>query len=246
MFTTLVRPRGLFALVLVLAMSAGGCATIERPDPLEPMNRKVFAFNEGVDKVVLKPVAKAYQAVVPSPIRTGVSNFFSNIKDPWSAVNLMLQGRVKEGFSDVGRFATNTVVGVLGFVDVATGWGMPRHGKDFGQTLGVWGVDTGAYLVLPLLGPSDLRDTAALPLDALGHGQTLIHDVPVRNSLTVLQALDKRAGLLQAGDLLDDIALDKYLFMRDAFLQRRRSLVHDADPALETAPDKPAGPAVER
>lgn len=141
------------ALVLLATMLVSGCATVQRPNPLEPMNRKIFAFNEDVDKVILKPAATAYQAVVQSVVRTGVTNFFSNISDPWSAVNLILQGRVTEGLSDIARFGTNTVVGVLGLVDFASDWGLPHHGEDFGQTLGVWGVPTGAYLVLPLPGP---------------------------------------------------------------------------------------------
>jgi phospholipid-binding lipoprotein MlaA len=222
--------------VALLALSTtliAGCATAQRPDPIEPFNRKIFAFNEGLDKVVLKPVATAYKAVLPSPVQTGVTNFFSNLGDPWSALNLMLQGRVKEGLSDVARFGTNTVVGCLGFVDFASGWGMPRHGQDFGQTLGAWGVGTGAYLVLPVLGPSDLRDTAALPIDSLGRAQTYVHDVPLRNSLTVLQAVNKRANLLQAEKLLDEVSFDKYTFLRDAYLQRRRGDAHKGDRASE-------------
>ncbi len=232
------------ALVVQATMFLSGCATVQRPDPLEPMNRRIFVFNEGVDKVVLKPVATAYQAIVPRVVRNGVTNFISNIGDPWSAANLILQGRVKEGLSDIARFGTNTVVGVFGLADFASGWGLPHHGEDFGQTLGVWGLGTGAYLMLPLLGPSDFRDAAALPLDSFGKAQTFIQDVPLRNSLTALQAVDKRASLLKAGTLLDDISLDKYTFLRDAFLQRRRSLIHDGDAAFdgsEETPDKSDG-----
>ncbi len=230
----------LVTLVALLPTLITGCATAQRPDPLEPFNRKVFAFNEGLDKAVLKPVATAYKAVLPSPVQTGVSNFFSNLGDPWSAVNLMLQGRVKEGLSDVARFGTNTVAGCLGFVDFASGWGMPHHGEDFGRTLGAWGVGTGAYLVLPVLGPSDLRDTAALPVDSLGRAQAYVHDVPLRNSLTVLQAVNKRADLLQAEKLLDEVSFDKYTFLRDAYLQRRRGDAHNGDRAFETpAHDNP-------
>ena len=201
-------------------------------------------FNEEVDKVAFKPVATAYQAIVPSVVRTGVMNFLSNIGDPWSAANLILQGRMKEGFSDIARFGTNTVLGVLGLADFASGWGLPHHGEDFGQTLGVWGVDTGPYLMLPLLGPSDFRDTAALAIDSFGKAQTFIQNVPLRNSLTALQSLDRRAYLLKAGTLLDDISLDKYTFLRDAFLQRRRSLIHHGNSAFDgsdEAPDKSGG-----
>jgi len=218
------------AALLCVSTALGGCATAQRPDPLEPMNRKIFGFNEVVDDNLLKPVATAYRKVVPSPVRTGVTNFFSNLADPWSAANLFLQGRVKDGLSDVGRFGANTVAGGLGFFDVATGWGLPRHGEDFGQTLGVWGVDSGAYLVLPLLGPSTTRDTASLPIDFMARPQGQIGDAGVANGLTVLELVNRRANLLQAGQLLDDIALDKYTFMRDTFLQRRQSLVNDANP----------------
>jgi phospholipid-binding lipoprotein MlaA len=218
------RPHRKSSLALLAAASilAGGCATVQKPDPLEPVNRKVFAFNEGLDKVVLQPAASAYKAVLPAPARTGVSNFFSNLTEPWSAFNLMLQGRFKDGVSDLGRFGTNTTVGVLGFVDFASDWGMPRHGEEFGRTLGTWGVGTGAYLVLPLFGPSDVRDAAALPIDSLGNPLGSIGDVPTRNTLTVLKAVDKRAKVLDAGRLVDEVSLDKYAFIRDAYLQRRR------------------------
>jgi len=212
----------LLAVLMGSCILAGGCATVQKPDPLEPVNRKVFAFNEGLDKVVLKPTASAYKAVVPSPARTGISNFFSNLAEPWSAVNLMLQGRFKEGVSDLGRFGTNTTVGVLGFVDFASNWGMPRHGEEFGRTLGTWGVGTGAYLVLPLFGPSDVRDAAALPVDSFGSPLGYVSNVPARNTLTALKAVDKRAQFLDAGRLVDEISLDKYTFVRDAYLQRRR------------------------
>jgi len=220
----------LLAALVGSCILAGGCATVQKPDPLEPVNRKVFAFNEGLDKVVLKPTATAYKAVVPAPARTGISNFFSNLTEPWSAVNLMLQGRFQEGISDLGRFGTNTTVGVLGFVDFASDWGMPRHGEEFGRTLGAWGVGTGAYLVLPLLGPSDFRDAAVLPVNSLGNPLGSVSNVPVRNTLTVLKAVDKRAQYLDAGRLVDEASLDKYTFVRDAYLQRRRH-GQGADPA---------------
>lgn len=227
------------AALLLVAAAVGGCATAQRHDPLEPMNRQVFAFNESVDAHVLEPVATAYQKVVPDPVRHSVSNFFSNVMDPWSALNLLMQGRVKEGLSDLGRFGTNTVVGVLGLFDPATGWGMPRHGEDFGQTLGAWGVGPGAYIVWPLFGPSTLRDSAGLPLDLLAAPHGHLGRVSLRNSLRLLDLVNLRANFLKAGQLLDDIALDKYTFLRDAYLQRRRSLVHDADPAFDTTPGAP-------
>jgi len=216
------RRTALLAVLMGFAILTGGCATVQKPDPLEPVNRKVFAFNEGLDKVVLKPTATAYKAVVPAPARTGISNFFSNLAEPWSAVNLMLQGRFKEGASDLGRFGTNSTVGVLGFVDFASDWGMPRHGEEFGRTLGTWGVGTGAYLVLPLFGPSTMRDAAALPVDSFGNPIGYVGNVPVRNTMTVMKAVDKRATYLDASRLIDEASLDKYTFVRDAYLQRRR------------------------
>ena len=212
-----------FLLALLLGASAllSGCATTQNPDPLESVNRKTFAFNEGIDKVVLKPAATAYKAVVPTPVRTGVSNFFANLGDPWSGVNLMLQGRVKEGLSDFVRFGTNTTVGLLGVLDVATGLGMPRHGEGFSDTLGAWGLGGGAYLVLPLLGPSDLRGAAAFPVNSLASPQAQVNDVGVRNTMTLVSLVDKRANLLDATRMIDEVALDKYLFVRDAYLQRR-------------------------
>lgn len=211
----------LAALLLFSALTAG-CATVQNPDPLESVNRKVFAVNEGLDKAVLKPVATAYKAVVPEPARNGVSNFFSNLGDPWSGVNLMLQGQIKDGLSDVARFATNSTVGLLGLMDVASGWGMPRHGEGFDGTLGAWGVGTGAYLMLPLLGPSDMRNTLALPVNSLGSPLSNVADVPVRNSLTALNMVNKRGKMLVPGRLVDDIALDKYVFVRDVYLQRSK------------------------
>lgn len=212
-----------------------GCATVHNPDPLESLNRKTFALNERVDSAVLAPVARAYTRVVPATVRTGVGNVFSNTKDLWSAVNLGLQGRPVDGASDVLRFGTNTVFGLLGVFDVATKVGLEKHGEDFGQTLGVWGVGPGAYLVLPLLGPSSLRDTASFPLDAMGTVSLSGSDVTLGNTLTALKLADGRAKALPMTDMLDQVALDKYLFVRDAWLQRRKSLVESNKPSQPTA-----------
>ncbi|MBN9206001.1 VacJ family lipoprotein [Methylibium petroleiphilum] len=209
------------AVLLASCIWLSGCATTQNPDPLEPMNRATFALNEGVDKVVLKPVATAYKAAVPAPVRTGVSNFFSNLSDPWSGVNQILQGRVKEGASDFGRFGINTTFGLLGLMDVATGWGIPHQGDGFDDTLRTWGVVGGAYLVLPLVGPSDLRGLAALPIDSLASAPSQISDSRTANVLTALGIVDKRAHLLEVTRMIDDVALDKYSFVRDAYLQRR-------------------------
>ncbi|WP_431099338.1 MlaA family lipoprotein [Polaromonas aquatica] len=218
---------GLLGLAMLLM---AGCATVHNPDPLESLNRKTFALNERVDSAVMAPVARAYVRVVPAPVRTGVGNMFSNTKDLWSAVNLGLQGRPVDGASDVLRFGTNTVFGVLGIFDVATRLGLEKHGEDFGQTLGVWGIEPGAYLVLPLLGPSSLRETASFPLDAMGTVSLSGSDVALGNTLTALKLADGRARLLPATDMVDQVALDKYLFVRDAYLQRRKHLVDNQKP----------------
>jgi phospholipid-binding lipoprotein MlaA len=250
--------RLLLGLVLA-AVGLAGCATAQRPDPLEPLNRKVFAFNEGLDKAVLKPTATAYQAVVPRPVRTAATNFFNNIYDVWSAANLFMQGRMTDGLSDLMRFGSNSVFGILGLADVATEMGLERHNEDFGQTLGHWGMGPGAYIVWPVLGPSTVRDSVGLPLELQMVPQSFVKPVRAANSMTAWQLVNTRAGLLQAGDILDGIALDKYVFMRDAYLQRRRNAVYDGDPpplddeeddtgdnGQDDAPDpgsKPAGPA---
>lgn len=207
-----------------------GCATVQQPDPLEPINRKVFAFNEVVDTSVLKPAATVYRRVVPSPVRTAVGNFFHNVKDVWSATNLFLQGRPADGLQDMMRFGTNTVFGLFGLIDVATGLGLERHGEDFGQTLGRWGVSPGAYIVWPLLGPSTVRDSVGLPIEWRFSPNNWVDSVPTRNVLTVTRLVNTRADLLRATGMLDEIALDKYIFVRDAYLQRRRNQVYDGDP----------------
>ncbi len=227
-----------FVLLLGSAMLLlAGCATVHNPDPLESLNRKTFALNEHVDRAVLAPVARTYARVVPAPVRTGVGNVFSNTKDLWSAVNLGLQGRPVEGASDVLRFGTNTVLGVLGIFDVASKFGLEKHGEDFGQTLGVWGVGSGAYLVLPLLGPSSLREAASFPIDSLGTVSLSGSDVALGNTLTALKLTDGRATLLPVTDMVDQVALDKYSFVRDAWLQRRQNLVeNNLPPARKAAP----------
>jgi phospholipid-binding lipoprotein MlaA len=222
--------------LIVVATALPGCATPQNPDPLEPWNRKVFAFNEAVDSAVLKPVATTYRDVVPSPVRKAATNFFSNVQDAWSAVNLVLQGRFRDGASDFLRFGTNTVFGLLGFIDVASELGLERHNEDFGQTLGKWGFGPGAYIVWPILGPSTVRDSIALPIELQATPETWVTPVSARNSLTATRLVNTRSNLLQATSLLDDAAMDKYSFLRDAYLQRRRSLVYDGNPPEEEAP----------
>jgi phospholipid-binding lipoprotein MlaA len=215
-----------FSLVLGLL---SGCATgphANPQDPLEPWNRGVYQFNEGLDQVVLKPVATAYQDVVPSPVRTGVRNFFGNLRDLWSAVNATLQLRPQEAVENLMRFNVNTFLGFAGVLDIATEMQIPRTTLDFGHTLGYWGVPAGPYLVLPVLGPSSVRDTAGFVVDQQGDlvRQGVDH-VSTRNSMQGLRIVNTRAELLSATDLLEQIALDKYSFVRDGYLQRRQSQI---------------------
>lgn len=219
-----------------------GCATVEQPDPLEKMNRRVFAFNEGVDKYLIVPPATVYRDVVPQRVREGVDNFFNNLKDAWSSVNLVLQGRLGDASNDVMRFSVNTVLGLGGILDWGTELGLEPHREDFGQTLGRWGLPPGAYLVLPILGPSTLRDVIGLPIDLKASPDQVAHAVRARNTLTGVRIVTTRAGLLGATDLLNDIALDRYTFIRDAYLQRRRNLIYDGDPPDEERGDESAAP----
>ena len=219
---------------LVLAFLAlTGCATgpaANPRDPLEPFNRGVYRFNDAVDTAVIKPVATAYQEVLPKPIQQGVRNFFSNLQDLWSGVNNALQFKGEQSGNSFARFGVNTFLGLGGLLDVATELKIERHTKDFGHTLGYWGVAPGPYLVLPLLGPSTLRDTLALPVDAQGNLVNGIEHIPTRNSLTALRLIDTRASFLGASAMLEEAALDKYTFTRDSHLQRRRSGIYDGNP----------------
>lgn len=233
-------------LLLLALLGLAGCATGGDPrDPLEPMNRGIYKFNDAADKAILKPVAQGYKAVVPKPVRSGVTNFFSNIDDVLVAVNNVLQFKFNDAMSDVGRVIANTTFGVAGVFDVATGWGMPKHNEDFGQTLGAWGVGDGPFLMLPLLGPSNVRDSAGLLIYYRLDPVVNLHNVSARNSLTALRFVDRRARLLDAEKVLDEAALDPYTFLRDAYIQQRRNLVHDGNAPREkyeedTAPAAPA------
>jgi phospholipid-binding lipoprotein MlaA len=220
-----------------------GCATVQQPDPLEPLNRRIFAFNEAVDDAVLRPVAQGYERVVPAPVRNSVTNFFANPRDLISAINLALQGRPSDAASDVLRFSTNTVFGLLGLFDVATPLGMARHGEDFGLTFGRWGFGPGAYVVWPLLGPHTVRESIGIPIELLAAPQTLSNDMALSAGLTALEITDTRARLLPATDLLDGIALDRYLFVRDAYLQRRASLISNGAPPDDAATESAVTPS---
>ncbi|NRF66617.1 VacJ family lipoprotein [Aquincola sp. S2] len=237
------------AALTVAALGLAGCGTVPaqpgtaqestepasaRSDPWERLNRRIFDFNEVVDAAVIKPVALGYRAVVPEWLRTGVDNMFGNLGDAWSAVNLVLQAKPKVALEVGMRVVTNTLFGLFGFLDIADEMGLPRQSEDFGQTLGVWGVGSGPYLVLPLLGPSTLRDTAALPVDFKASPSALaFNEVRDQNGATVLQVINTRVKLLNATRVLDDVALDKYILLRDAYLARRRNQVYDGDPPEE-------------
>jgi len=235
------------ALLAMLLALTTGCATgpnANPADPLEPFNRGVTQFNDGVDRAVFKPVATAYDTVAPRFVRTGVSNFFNNLGDAWSAVNAVLQLKPQAAVDNFFRFQINTLFGLGGLIDFASEANIERHKEDFGQTLGRWGVPSGPYLVLPILGPSTIRDTAALPVDSWGSAISHINDVPVRNYIYGLRAIDARANLLRTSNVIDQAALDKYSFTRDAYLQLRRNDVYDGNPPEERAPaSTPAAPA---
>lgn len=217
------------ALALGMTALLAGCAGPNPRDPYEGYNRAMFKFNDTVDEYALKPAATAYRNVLPSFVQTGVNNFFSNLGDGWTTINDMLQGKGQQGLSDLSRFAINSTVGILGLFDVASEAGLPKHKEDFGQTLGSWGVPSGPYLVLPMLGPSTVRDTAALPVDVKGDIWGYKEPVYVRNAGTVIRTIDIRANLLDASSLLEDAALDRYEFIRDGFLQRRESQINDGE-----------------
>lgn len=210
--------------LLLGAVLLTGCATVANPDPRDPLesyNRSMTNFNEQVDAMVLKPVATAYREALPGPVRTGVSNFFANLGDVWSFVNNVLQLRGEAAASSFMRVNVNTFMGLGGVLDIASELGIERYRQDFGLTLGRWGVGTGPYFVLPVLGPSTVRDGFALLVDFNGNPVSYVDPVSARNSLYALRAVDVRSNLLRAGAVLDSAALDKYSFTRDVYLQVR-------------------------
>ncbi len=218
------------ALAAATLALASGCATgpdANPRDPLEPFNRGVQRFNDAVDEAVLMGVATTYVDVTPSPVRTGVTNFFGNLRDLWSSVNAALQLRPRESAENLMRFGVNTTFGLAGLLDIATEMGIPRTRIDFGQTLGRWGVASGPYLVLPFFGPSSFRDTVGLVVDSNADLVDDVDRVANRNSLYTLRVIDTRAGLLGAGNVLEGAALDKYSFTRDFYLNRRQSQIDD-------------------
>jgi phospholipid-binding lipoprotein MlaA len=222
---------GFAAKVLAVAavVATSGCASTHPHDPLEGYNRAVFGANEAIDEIALRPAAEIY-STLPSFMQTGVYNFFGNLDDVGTALNNLLQGKMGDGLSDAVRITLNTTIGIGGLFDVATDAGFYKHYEDFGQTLGKWGVAAGPYVVLPLLGPSTLRDTVATPVDFNADPWHYVRPVHVRNTGSVLRAIERRANLLGTTGLLEDVALDRYQFVRDAYLQRRRGQVYDGDP----------------
>ncbi len=233
----LCSPRGM-AMVAVAAWLAlaAGCASgpnANPKDPLEPMNRSISKFNESLDDNVLKPAAKGYRDVTPQLVQTGVHNVFNNLSDIWSTVNNGLQLKGRDTAESLMRSVVNSVLGIYGIFDVATEIGLERHPEDFGQTLAVWGVPNGPYVVLPLFGPSTLRDTAGMPVDTSVDFVRNLDHIATRNSALGVRIIDKRASLLDAGNLLSEAAIDKYTFTRDAYLQYRRNQVYDGNPPDE-------------
>jgi phospholipid-binding lipoprotein MlaA len=215
--------------------------------PLEPLNRSVYRFNEAVDEAIAKPVATAYRDLLHEEIRGRVRNFFSNIGDLWIGVNDFLQGKFFDGFEDWMRFAFNSTIGIFGIHDVASDMGIEKRNEDFGQTLGSWGVGEGPYLVLPFLSSSTVRDGAGTAVDIYVDPLGELRPIRLRNSLAALRLVNVRADLLEAGRILEQAALDKYVFQRDAYLQRRRNLVYDGRPPREPREreEEPKEPAKE-
>lgn len=228
---------GKLMLISACAVLLSACATgpeVDPSDPLEPLNRVVTSFNYTIDGVTLKPMAQAYEAVVPKPVANGVERFFNNLSEVWSVPNSVLQLKIGDAIESTMRITVNIVFGLGGFLDIATEIGMQRHDEDLGQTLAYWGVPSGPYLVLPLLGPSTVRDAGQVILEIVGSVNTIVarkidlaHQVALRNGLTATSIVEKRAKLLPVTDFIEANALDSYVFVRDAYLQRRAALIQE-------------------
>jgi phospholipid-binding lipoprotein MlaA len=252
MSTLIARLRAPLLSGLALLLLLSGCASTNNPrDPLEPLNRAMYQVNDALDKVVMKPVATVYKTVLPQFVRTGVTNFFSNLYDILTALNNLLQGKFADALSDTGRIAVNSTVGVLGLIDVGTEIGLEKHKEDFGQTLGRWGVADGPYLQVPFFGPSSFRDAVGTFVDFKFDPIKWIwrDHIATRNSLWGLFTVNLRANLLDSTKILEEAALDPYEFQRDAYLQRRRNLVYDGNPPpvkdLEDIPELKVKPRTE-
>ncbi|MCV2356205.1 VacJ family lipoprotein [Paucibacter sp. B2R-40] len=251
------RPRSLLtrSLLLGLVLFLSACASMrsapgsagQKLDPWEPWNRKVFAFNESLDTNFLKPVATVYSNIVPGPIRQSVDNFVNNVADAWTTVNLVLQWRLKASVEQGMRFAVNSTLGFGGLIDIASEVGLERKNEDMGKTFGRWGTGTGAYIVWPLLGPSSVRDTLAMPFDWQASPAFIFRDGTSKLAIYSLQTINTRSNFLRASEMLEGIALDRYTFYRDAFLQRRGNIGDDDEfevlvPAVKDESNPQAGP----
>ena len=238
---------GLYVALAAVAAMGTGCASgpnANPKDPLEPMNRSISRFNDSLDENVLKPAATTYKDATPELLQKGVRNVFNNLSDIWSTVNNGLQLKGRDTAESLMRSVVNTVFGIYGIFDVATEIGLERHPEDFGQTLGAWGVPNGPYVVLPLFGPSTLRDTAGMPVDTSADYVRNLDHIPTRNSTMAVRVVAKRADLLGASGLLSEAAIDKYSFTRDAYLQYRRNQIYDGNPPDDdTLVDPSAEPA---
>lgn len=237
----------IFSFILLSA-----CATVpggqpSEGDPFESYNRAMFSFNDGIDEYVLKPITKGYDAIMPSPVKTGISNFFSNIGDVFVILNDLLQFKFKQAIEDTGRFVFNTTFGVYGLADIATPFGFPKHDEDFGQTLATWGIGDGPYFVLPFFGPRTMRGVGGFAIET-----TLdpLYQIENQNDLyaaVFLRAIDTRYQLLKTTEIVDKAALDKYSFVRDAYLQHRINLIYDGNPPedKDAAPPKSSAEDIE-
>lgn len=229
------RPWRLLLACFCLSALLAGCASVpdeERDprDPWESYNRVMYQFNSDFDKTFFKPVAQGYKFIMPDPLDRGVTNFFNNLRDFTSAVNNLLQFKMSHAVSDVGRILVNSTLGLAGFIDVASNLDLPSYKEDFGQTLGAWGVGPGPYFVIPILGPSSVRDGIGLIPDWYTQPVAYIDRTSTRWAFTLTYAVDKRADLLGASRVMEEAALDPYNFTRDAYLQRRENLVYDGNP----------------
>jgi phospholipid-binding lipoprotein MlaA len=223
---------GLLLSGLVL-LALQGCATVKSADardPWEPMNRSIYQFNDAIDTAALKPAAQLYVKVLPGVVRTGVNNFMGNLGDVWSMANSAMQLKGPATVETFMRINVNTFMGLGGILDVASEMGIEKRREDFGQTLGHWGVQPGPYVVLPLFGPSTLRDALAFPVDMQGNVTNSLADQATRNALLVTRLVDMRAGLLKTVDAIKASSLDPYSFVRDAYLQKRRNDIYDGNP----------------
>lgn len=229
------------ALLAGVLLAASGCATTatDPRDPLEGYNRAVHAFNVFADDTLMKPVSRGYKAVAPEPLRNMVRNFFANIEDIPIGLNNFLQGKFLDGWTDWFRVIVNTTFGVLGINDVASEMRLEKHNEDFGQTFGRWGIGDGPYFVLPLLGPRTIRDTAGWVVDFTADPVSYTRPIAARNTALTVRFISWRTDLLDTTTLLEEAALDRYLFTRDAYLQRRRSLVYDGNPPRPPRPKEP-------